>query len=76
MSNQYVILRDESDGNESVGEMWQEAKIFDGSATLDEVMAWAMGSPQNRDEHHSMKRITIVKPWTSEEQKLNGSYGR
>lgn len=64
MSNQYVIIRDHSAGNEAVGEMWQETKVFDGSATLDEVMAWGMNNDKDRDARHSMKRITITKPHT------------
>ncbi len=42
MSKQYVIIRDMSEGNAETGEAWQETKIFDAQATLDEVMEWAM----------------------------------
>jgi len=62
MSNKYVIIRDHSAGNETVGEMWQETKIFDGSATLDEVMRWGMDNEKDRDRYPSKKRITITKP--------------
>ena len=57
---QYVVIIDRSAGNETVGEMWQETKIFPGTATLDEVMKWAM------DEYdtYSRRRITITKPHT------------
>jgi len=58
--NEYVIIRDHSAGNESVGEMWQETKIFDGATSLDEVMEWAMGDLSC----HSRKKITITKPHT------------
>lgn len=63
----YVIMRDMATGNESVGEMWQETKIFDGTATLNEVMNWANFSHKNSDgtiEQHpySIKRIIITKP--------------
>lgn len=68
MSNQYVIIRDHSAGNGSVGEMWQETIVFDGSATLDEVMAWGMGGPRNRDTCITSKRITITKPHKPPEQ--------
>ena len=54
----YVIIRDMSAGNESVGEMWQETKIFNESATLKDVMDWA----SEHNEFHSKKRITITKP--------------
>jgi hypothetical protein len=62
MPNQYVIIRDESAGNESIGEMWKETKIFDGSATLDEVMTWAMSNEEDLDRYPSRKNITITKP--------------
>lgn len=62
MSNQYVIIRDESAGNESIGEMWKETKIFDGSSTLDEVMEWAMNIDKNYTRFPSRKNITITKP--------------
>jgi len=47
-------------GNESVGEMWQETKIFDGSATIEEVMSWAIET--NRFHPYSRKKVTITKP--------------
>jgi len=65
VSNQYVVIRDHSAGNESVGEMWQETIVFDGTATLDEVMAWGMSNAKDRDKWHSSKRITITKPHSS-----------
>lgn len=68
MSNQYVIIRDHSAGNDTVGDMWQETKIFDGSATLDEVMVWAMNGEVARDENHSRQKITITKPHKSKEK--------
>lgn len=55
----YVVIKDMSAGNESVGEMWQETKIFDGSTTLDEVMEWALIF---KEVSVSKKRITITKP--------------
>ena len=59
----YIIIRDMSAGNESVGEIWQETKIFDGNATLDEVMKWALDEyPFNLPNSYSRKRITITKP--------------
>ena len=35
-----VAIKDMSAGNESVGEMWQETKIFDCTETLFDVMKW------------------------------------
>ena len=64
---QYVVIKDMSAGNDSVGEMWQETKIFNEDATLKEVMKWAQ-SQQGKDPwdiySHSKKRITITKPNT------------
>jgi len=56
--NQYVIIIDKSAGNETVGETWQETKIYPSTATLEEIMKWAM------DEYdtYSHRRITITKP--------------
>jgi len=57
---QYVVIIDKSAGNDTVGEMWQETKIFPETATLKEVMKWAM------DEYdtYSRRQITITKPHT------------
>lgn len=57
----YVILIDMSAGNETVGEMWQESYIFDGSKTLNEVMDEILPSDIVKKEY-SRKRITITKP--------------
>ena len=42
-----VAIKDESAGNDSVGEMWQTTKIFDGADTLESVMRW-VGSQKKR----------------------------
>lgn len=55
----YVVIRDMSAGNESVGEMWQETHIFSSESTLKEVMEWAMSGDNSK---HSRKRITITLP--------------
>jgi len=41
-----IAIKDMSAGNESVGEMWQEAKIFDGEEPIKNVMQW-VGSRKN-----------------------------
>lgn len=38
---QVVAILNMSAGNESVGEMWQETKVFDSKTSLFEVMCWA-----------------------------------
>ena len=61
--NEYVIIIDKSAGNESVGTMWQETKIFYGYHTLDEVMRWALDSLYHEDlQLYSKINITITKP--------------
>ena len=48
-----VAIKDMSAGNESVGEMWQETKIFDGETPLKDVLAWA---------ETRKKRVTLSLP--------------
>jgi methanogenic corrinoid protein MtbC1 len=57
----YIIIRDMSAGNESVGDMWQETKVFNDNATLDDVMKWAMGD-DFLNLNYSRKKITITRP--------------
>jgi hypothetical protein len=57
MKQQMVVIRDMSAGNDTVGEMWQETKIFDEDTPLSEVMQWA--GPR--------KRVTITIPDEQEE---------
>ena len=52
-----------SAGNDSVGEMWQETKIFDESTTLREVMLWA----EDIEKHDyygecSKRKIILTRP--------------
>ena len=61
----YVVIKDMSTGNDFVGEMWQETKIFNGDATLQEVMDWANEDYNERQYNYSRKRITITKPHPS-----------
>jgi hypothetical protein len=35
-----IAMVDRSNGNETVGDMWTETKIFDSSDTLDSVYEW------------------------------------
>jgi hypothetical protein len=36
-----------SAGNDTVGEMWQETKIFEGTDTLEQVMSWVKTRNRN-----------------------------
>ena len=60
----YVVIRDMSEGNESIGEMWQETKVFEDAATLEEVMNWAIGPEDEMGGGgaYSHKRVTITRP--------------
>lgn len=53
-----VAIRDMSAGNESVGEMWQETRIFDLQTPIEDVVKWAFGSTIP-----SKKRLTITVPY-------------
>ena len=53
-----VAIKDMSAGNESVGEMWKETKIFDGNQPLSVVMEWVgtkknvvLSMPDEEDNH-------------------------
>jgi len=46
-----IAIKECSAGNESVGEMWKETKIFGDSNTLKEVMQWI---------HNSKKQNVIL----------------
>ncbi len=63
-NQQYVVIREMSAGNDTVGEMWKETKIFNGNSTLDDVMNWALGIDDGLDygKDYSRKQITITKP--------------
>lgn len=50
-----IIIRDMSKGNESIGETWQETRIFDSQNTLDEVIRWAF-------DNTSKRKVTISIP--------------
>lgn len=52
-----VAIRDMADGNDSVGEMWQETKIFDSNDKVYDIVKWAFGSTIP-----SKKRLTITVP--------------
>ena len=66
MDKRYVVIIDKSAGNDMVGEMWKETKIFPGTATLDEVMDWA--SVDN--EFRSRNNITLTRPHEQKENEI------
>ena len=46
-----VIIVDNSAGNESVGEMWKETKIFQSTDKLEDVLKWVstIGTPSKKN---------------------------
>ena len=36
-----VAIKDMCSGNETIGEMWQETKIFDANQPIKDVLVWA-----------------------------------
>ena len=52
-----VAVKDMSAGNESVGEMWQETKIFEPTDTLESVLFWVDINWKGGGLH---KRVTIT----------------
>jgi hypothetical protein len=59
-----VVIKDMASGNESVGEMWQETKIFNKGEPLINILKWAF--PQMEYEGKSRKRVTITIPDVNE----------
>jgi hypothetical protein len=53
-----VAIKEMSGGNETVGEMWQETKIFKSSEPIENILKWAMGE----HDKYSRKQITITVP--------------
>jgi len=53
-----VAIKEMSAGNDSVGEMWQETKIFNGSDTIINIFKWAGLN----------KKITITIPENDKEE--------
>ena len=58
MNKQVVVIRDMSAGNDSVGEMWQETKIFNSDQPISDILEWVM----NENDTYTRKRITITVP--------------
>jgi hypothetical protein len=56
--NEYVVIRNMV--AENPPETWQETKSFDGDATLDDMMGWAMKGRIN--QAYSTQQITITRP--------------
>lgn len=62
---QFVVMLDRSAGNESVGEMWTETKVFNASATLADVDEWV----RSRTSPHTKGSA----PFTSQNVRIQGA---
>ena len=62
VDKQYVVIKDMSAGNETIGETWQETKVFKGEHTLPDVMQWACPGAfwESHQEIASFKRVQIT----------------
>jgi hypothetical protein len=57
-----IAILDMSCGNESVGEMWQEAKTFTSDTRISDIMAWAAKKKRDSDSPESFRgnlKLTI-----------------
>ena len=59
MNKQVIVIRDMSAGNDSVGEMWQETKIFNSDQPISDILEWVM----DESDTYTRKRITITVPY-------------
>lgn len=59
---QIVAILDRSAGNESVGEMWQETKVFDPEMSLIHVLNWAATATHSgtADKFRGNLKLTIA----------------
>lgn len=58
-----VVIKDMSAGNDSVGEMWQETKIFEPTQPISDILKWVHHAdryPGIDWERPTTKRITIT----------------
>lgn len=53
-----VVIRDMSAGNDSVGDMWKETKIFNSDEPIENILKWALDD----SDEYSRKQITITVP--------------
>jgi len=53
-----VAIKDMSAGNETIGETWQETKIFEANDPIRLILDWAMDNGTD----YTRKRITVTVP--------------
>jgi len=57
-----VAIKEMSAGNDSVGEMWKETKIFESEEPIENILEWAMEDAEYVMKHRTRKQITITVP--------------
>ena len=62
MSFKIVAIKDMSAGNESVGEMWKETKIFDSEEPIENIIKWAQNEYDYKKGWNTSKNIIITVP--------------
>jgi hypothetical protein len=53
-----VVIKEMSAGNDTVGDMWKETKIFNSDEPIENILTWAM----DKSDEYSRKQITITVP--------------
>ena len=57
-----IAIRDCSAGNDSVGEMWKETKIFDSSEPIQKILEWAFEDYGIEKGFPSKKNLVLTVP--------------
>ena len=57
-----IAIRDCSAGNDSVGEMWKETKIFDSSEPIQKILEWAFEDYGIAKGFPSKKNLVLTVP--------------
>lgn len=59
---QIVAIKEMSAGNETVGEMWKETKIFNADEPIDNIIKWAQYESDYEEAMYTRKNIVITVP--------------
>jgi len=59
---QVIAIKEMSAGNETVGEMWKETKIFNADEPIDNIIKWAQDESEYEEQMYTRKNIVITVP--------------
>lgn len=62
ITRKVVAIVDCSAGNDSVGEMWKETKIFSAAEPIENILRWAYGENILEDKTRSKRNLVITVP--------------